>query len=76
MKLAEIWRYPVKSMAGERLAAAAMRLDGIESDRGVQVWDERNRILTARNHPAPARPSGIARRRWRAAGRRAALDRS
>jgi uncharacterized protein YcbX len=51
MKLAQIWRYPVKSMAGERLVAAELRRDGIEGDRVVQVWDERNRILTARTHP-------------------------
>ena len=51
MRLAEIWRYPVKSMAGERLAAAELRPDGIEGDRVVQAWDERGRILTARTHP-------------------------
>ena len=51
MRLAEIWRYPVKSMAGERLAAAELRQDGIEGDRVVQAWDERGRILTARTHP-------------------------
>ena len=51
MRLAEIWRYPVKSMAGERLAAAELRKDGIEGDRVVQAWDERGRILTARTHP-------------------------
>jgi uncharacterized protein YcbX len=51
VRLAEIWRYPVKSMAGERLAAAELRPDGIEGDRVVQAWDERGRILTARTHP-------------------------
>jgi len=51
VRLAEIWRYPVKSMRGERLAAAEVRPDGIEGDRVVQAWDERNRILTARTHP-------------------------
>jgi len=51
VRLAEIWRYPLKSMAGERLAAAELRRDGVEGDRVVQVWDERNRILTARTHP-------------------------
>ena len=51
MKLAEIWRYPVKSMAGERLAAAELRENDIDGDRVIQVWDERNRILTARTHP-------------------------
>jgi uncharacterized protein YcbX len=51
VRLAEIWRYPVKSMAGEQLAAAELRLDGIEGDRVVQAWDERGRLLTARTHP-------------------------
>jgi uncharacterized protein YcbX len=51
VRLAEIWRYPVKSMAGERLSAADLRADGIAGDRVVQVWDERGRILTARTHP-------------------------
>ena len=52
MRLAEIWRYPVKSMAGERLAAAELRGDGIEGDRLVQAWDARDRIVTARTRPA------------------------
>ena len=52
MQLAEIWRYPVKSMAGERLATALLRSDGIEGDRLVQAWDTRERIVTARTRPA------------------------
>jgi uncharacterized protein len=51
VRLAEIWRYPVKSMAGERLAAAELRRDGIEGDRLVQAWSERERIVTARTRP-------------------------
>jgi uncharacterized protein len=51
MNLAEIWRFPVKSMAGERLASAELRRDGIEGDRLVQAWDERGRIVTARTRP-------------------------
>jgi MOSC domain-containing protein len=51
MRLAEIWRFPVKSMAGERLASAELRRDGIEGDRLVQAWDERDRIVTARTRP-------------------------
>jgi hypothetical protein len=35
-------------MAGERLAAAELRRDGIEGDRLVQAWDGRDRIVTAR----------------------------
>jgi uncharacterized protein YcbX len=51
LRLAEIWRYPVKSMAGERLAAAHLLSTGIPGDRVVQVWTGTDRILTARNHP-------------------------
>lgn len=31
--LSSVWRYPVKSMAGERLASASVTLQGIASDR-------------------------------------------
>ncbi|MFN8094025.1 MAG: MOSC N-terminal beta barrel domain-containing protein [Vicinamibacteria bacterium] len=58
VRLAEIWRYPVKSMAGERLGSAELRADGIEGDRVAQVWDERGRILTARTRPALLRHRG------------------
>jgi len=51
MRLAEIWRFPVKSMAGERLASAELGRDGIEGDRLVQAWDARDRIVTARTRP-------------------------
>jgi uncharacterized protein len=51
VRLAEIWRYPVKSMAGERLASAELGRDGIEGDRLLQVWSEHDRIVTARTRP-------------------------
>jgi uncharacterized protein len=51
MKIVEIWRYPVKSMAGERLAAARIDALGIEGDRVVHVEDARGRVVTARTHP-------------------------
>jgi hypothetical protein len=51
MRVAELWRYPVKSLAGERLAQADLRRDGIVGDRVVQVYDVRGRVVTARNHP-------------------------
>ncbi len=66
MVLEEIWRYPVKSMAGERLEEAALGRDGVPGDRSVQVRMEESwraadganggrelgqRIVTARSRP-------------------------
>ena len=51
MKVAEIWRYPVKSMAGERLGRARIGALGIEGDRVVHVEDGLGRVVTARTHP-------------------------
>ncbi len=50
MKVAQIWRYPVKSMAGERLEQARIGPLGIEGDRVVHVEDEDGRVITARTH--------------------------
>jgi uncharacterized protein YcbX len=43
----ELWRYPVKSMRGERIARAEVELGGIAGDRTVLVV-RRNKIVTAR----------------------------
>jgi uncharacterized protein YcbX len=51
MFVAEIWRYPVKSMAGERLQRASVGPRGIAGDRRVYVRDERGRIATSRTRP-------------------------
>lgn len=51
MYLAEIWRYPVKSMAGERLERVTLGLAGIEGDRTIHVENGRGRVVTARTHP-------------------------
>jgi uncharacterized protein YcbX len=51
MHVAELWRYPVKSLAGERLDRAEIRPDGVVGDRLVQVYDARGRVVTARTHP-------------------------
>ena len=48
MHIVELWRYPVKSLAGERLETADLSADGLVGDRVVQVYDARGRILTAR----------------------------
>jgi MOSC domain-containing protein len=48
MRVIQLWRYPVKSLAGERLEAADLGLDGIRGDRVVQVRDAAGRIITSR----------------------------
>ena len=52
MNLQEIWRYPVKSMAGERLERADLRADGLAGDRILQVHDRFDRVVTSRSRPA------------------------
>jgi len=51
MHVAELWRYPVKSMAGEKLQCATLGPLGIEGDRVVHVEDSRGRFITSRTHP-------------------------
>jgi uncharacterized protein len=51
LHVAELWRYPVKSLAGERLAETEVRLDGIPGDRALYVVDARGEILSARTRP-------------------------
>jgi hypothetical protein len=51
MFLAEIWRYPVKSMGGERLDRCELTADGIPGDRVVHVRDAGGRVVTARSRP-------------------------
>lgn len=51
MYIAELWRYPVKSMAGEPLEVAHVSASGIAGDRVVQVYNGQGRVVTARSHP-------------------------
>ena len=41
MQVAEIWRYPVKSMAGEMLERAYVDYTGIDGDRVAHVENSR-----------------------------------
>jgi len=52
MILDEIWRYPVKSMRGERLDAVELGPGGIPGDRVVHVEDARGKVVTSRSRPA------------------------
>jgi uncharacterized protein YcbX len=51
MFVKELWRYPVKSLRGERVAEARITAEGIEGDRLVVVRGVHGRVLTSRTHP-------------------------
>jgi MOSC domain-containing protein len=48
MTVTTIWRYPVNSMAGERLQSTELTVTGLVGDRVVQVYDRHGRVVTAR----------------------------
>jgi uncharacterized protein YcbX len=48
MMVAELWRYPVKSLAGQRIDAADLTPNGIVGDRVVHVRNPDGRVITAR----------------------------
>lgn len=50
MYIKELWRYPVKSIAGERLTQVHMGELGLEGDRKVLVRGGNGRLLTSRTH--------------------------
>lgn len=53
LTVGEIWRYPVKSLGGERLETAHADERGIEGDRAWGIHDtETGMVLTARREPA------------------------
>jgi uncharacterized protein YcbX len=49
--VAEIWRYPVKSMAGEPLQETYADFTGLDGDRLAHVESSRGALITARTHP-------------------------
>jgi uncharacterized protein YcbX len=51
MRIVELWRYPVKSLAGEPLQAVELTPNGMIGDRVVHVRDARGRVVTARTKP-------------------------
>src|SRR5437660_613222 len=51
MRVAELWRYPIKSMAGERLQEVAVTAAGLAGDRVVHVSGPGGRIITSRTDP-------------------------
>src|SRR5438552_9376902 len=51
MHIAELWRYPIKSMRGERLQEAALSPAGIAGDREIIVFSQTGQVLTSRRYP-------------------------
>ncbi len=52
MRVAELWRYPVKSLQGEQLESAALTADGLGGDRRYAIYDAETGFgLTARRVP-------------------------
>jgi uncharacterized protein YcbX len=49
--VAELWRFPVKSLRGERLAGAELFEGGIPGDRVVHVRTREGRVVTSRIRP-------------------------
>ena len=70
MHVAELWRYPVKSLAGERLESVDVREDGFPGDRVVRVVDGNGEQVTARTRPALLAIAGAS---WEAPGAAAML---
>jgi uncharacterized protein len=50
VRVAELWRYPVKSLRGESLAEALITAEGITGDRLVHARRPGGRVFTARTH--------------------------
>jgi uncharacterized protein len=49
LHVAGLWRYPVKTLAGEPLPAAAIGVNGISGDRGIRVVGPEG-VRTSRRH--------------------------
>src|SRR5579872_3735120 len=50
-RLTDIWRYPVKSCRGERLAEARVEPWGLAGDRRWMIVDGGGDLVTAREYP-------------------------
>ena len=59
MLIKELWRYPVKSMAGEQLDNAEITEQGIVGDRIIQVRNAAGRIFSARTRPKLLRHTAV-----------------
>jgi hypothetical protein len=51
MHVSELWRYPIKSLKGERIQQAEITVHGIPGDREIAVLGADGRIVTSRSKP-------------------------
>jgi hypothetical protein len=51
MRVEAIWRYPVKSMGGERVSGCAVGREGLEGDRAFAVVDPSDGTVASAKHP-------------------------
>lgn len=51
MYVKELWRYPVKSLGGERVEESSVGELGLAGDRLVLVQEPTGRVITSRTHP-------------------------
>jgi uncharacterized protein YcbX len=59
MRVDQLWRYPVKSIGGERLDAAAVGVRGIPGDRSIGVRDDRDEFTWGGDLPALMRVRAV-----------------
>ncbi len=61
--VAELWRYPVKSMGGERVEQLAVAAGGAAGDRRLAVVDPAaGKVLSGKRWPALLMALGVTRR--------------
>jgi uncharacterized protein YcbX len=64
VKVSDLWRYPVKSLRGERLESTTLTVDGVPGDRVVHVAGSRGPLTGRTRHglltvPASTGPDGV-----------------
>lgn len=64
MRVAEVWRYPVKSMAGERLAVADIDARGLVGDRRWALRDPAGKLASGKSSRRFTNVDGV--RAWTA----------
>lgn len=59
MRVAELWRYPVKGLRGERVDELTVAAGGVPGDRGLRVIDDRGIVTGRRKQRLIAVPAAL-----------------